>query len=137
MDLDLPPDGSISCSSEEDSPVSDCIAVGEVHSQTNLDSLMSFDLDLSSACSAPEHLVHTWICITPGGDQHLSWESLGVDPWVVSTMTQGYCLQFLHPPPADEVNHFFSGSRHSLQGGSGYGDLHSPRKEGHQGGEAE
>ncbi|XP_053190141.1 uncharacterized protein LOC128373962 [Scomber japonicus] len=33
------------------------------------------------------------------GQCKLPWETLGADPWVVSTMTQGYRLQFLHPPP--------------------------------------
>lgn len=33
------------------------------------------------------------------GQHKLPRESLDADPWVVSTMTQGYQLQFLHPPP--------------------------------------
>ena len=31
--------------------------------------------------------------------QRTSWETIGADPWVVSTMTQGYRLQFLRAPP--------------------------------------
>ncbi|GAA6226288.1 uncharacterized protein LOC108874036 isoform X3 [Lates japonicus] len=69
MGLAPPPAGSASCSSDEDSPVSMCVSAGEADSQTDLDSLVSFSLDSSSLCSAPEHLEHTWTCVTPRGDQ--------------------------------------------------------------------
>lgn len=37
----------------------------------------------------------------PGQNQPVAaWLALGADPWVVSTMTQGYCPQFLCRPPA-------------------------------------
>ncbi len=40
------------------------------------------------------------------GRHKLPWETLGVDPWVVSTMTQGYRLQFLHRPPLTKSTTF-------------------------------
>ena len=35
-----------------------------------------------------------------------SWEALGVDPWVVLTMIEGYRLQFLSTPPVTTVPAF-------------------------------
>ncbi|XP_044057120.1 uncharacterized protein LOC122878399 isoform X2 [Siniperca chuatsi] len=66
LDLAPPPARSASCSSVEELPVSHSVSAGEVHSQTDLDSLMSSDFD---SCSATEHLANTWICITRGEDQ--------------------------------------------------------------------
>ena len=35
----------------------------------------------------------------PSASHETTWLALGADPWVVSTMTHGYRIQFLRPPP--------------------------------------
>ena len=44
-------------------------------------------------------------CLRPQGSQ-ASWEALGADPCIVSTLIEGYHLQFLSTPPVTTVPAF-------------------------------